>query len=291
MVAFVDWLVHRDAAYFLRLLETATFFNPQSYNPVFEIELAKLLPRLHDPDARHQAMALRHFDWGHYLSRSLLRSGFRDDDQQEAFHAIVVKLLVQPGRLFSGWNPKQHGSLDRRFKRSVWNAIRNFAEKNRNLRRRLTPTDPTVMAGKFAARQPYGDLIDRFRQLVSERLGRLALAILDQRLAGKDAKELVKNAALGNPSNYAVKREVQAVKELAKQFAIASGDQSFLNNLTRAMEGEATTIEKRKAALAARHAVAISSEATTLILAARHKKNDKKSKAIIRTAIRCSGAS
>ena len=200
MVAFVDWLVHRDAEALLRVLEAAEFFAPAAYNPVFDDELAKLLPRIQDPDARQQAMALRSFDWGNYLSRSLQRAGFRDDDQQEAFHQIVLKLLVQPGKLFSGWNPKQHGPLDRRFRRSVWNAIRTTAEKSRNLRRRLTPTDPTVMASKFTGRQPYSDLIDRFRQLVGQRLGRLATAILDWRLQNRDSTELVGNSSLGSPT-------------------------------------------------------------------------------------------
>jgi hypothetical protein len=108
-------LPHRDAATLLRLLETAAFFRPADYNAVFENELAKILPRLHNPDVRQQAMALRGFDWGNYLARSLQWAGFRDDDQQEVFHATVVKLLIKPGRLFSGWNPQRHGPLLARF--------------------------------------------------------------------------------------------------------------------------------------------------------------------------------
>jgi len=46
-----------------------------------------------------------------------------------------------------------------------------------------------MMAGMFAGRQqPRSDLIDQFRELVKERLGDLALAILDERLSVKTQK-------------------------------------------------------------------------------------------------------
>jgi hypothetical protein len=50
------------------------------------------------------------------------------------------------------------------------------------------------MADRVPAKAPYSDLIDQFRQLVSQRLGKLALEILDARLAGKETKELVGKA-------------------------------------------------------------------------------------------------
>jgi len=59
-------------------------------------------------------------------------------------------------------------------------------------------------------------LIDQFRQLVAERLGKLAVAILDQKLAGEDAKNLVGKAANGTPSAYYIRRETRAIKELAQ---------------------------------------------------------------------------
>ena len=51
------------------------------------------------------------------------------------------------------------------------------------------------MAGQFPGRAPYSDLIDQFRSLVAERLGKLASEILDAKLAGEDAKNLVGKAA------------------------------------------------------------------------------------------------
>jgi hypothetical protein len=250
MAMFVDWMVNRDIGELLRLLDAVEYFTPQDYNAVFNGELEKLLARIHDPDLRQQMAALRGFDWGGYISRSSLRAGFRDDDQQEIFHQIVVKLLVDPGGLFRGWEPQKHGPLDRRFRSSVWNAIRNAQEKTRNRQRWMTAADPMAMAGQFAGREPHNNnIISEFRQLVLRRLGKSALAILDQRLEGRDTKDLL--GTLGFTA-YSAKREVQGIKELARQFARQSGDPAFANMVARAMDAQAATIAKRKAAVAAR---------------------------------------
>ena len=191
MLAFKEWIIHHDLLDQLRLLENAEFFRPQDYNSVFSAELSKLLARIHDPDARKQIAALKDFDWGSYIARSLVRAGFRHDDVQEAFHNIVMKLLLSPGKLFKGWNPERHGPLERRFKAATWNAIRNIAEKQQNYQRWMVAADPAVMAERNPAKQPYSGVLEDFRRLVAEKLGNLALAILDQRLDGKQTKEMV----------------------------------------------------------------------------------------------------
>lgn len=248
MALFLDWMVNRDTATLLRLLESVEYFDPQSYNLVFNGELEKVLARIHNPDLRQQVSGLRGFDWGNYISRSLLRAGFKDDDQQEAFHQIAIKLLVEPGKLFTGWEPKRHGPLDRRFRKSVWNAIRNIQEKSRNRRKWMNAVDPVVMAGQYAGKQPYSDLIDQFRQLVAQRLGKTALAILDQRLAGEDVKNLVGMSTIGTPSAFIIKREIRAIKELARRF----GDSTFSGMVAKAMDLERATVAKRQAAINAR---------------------------------------
>ena len=251
---FVDWLVNRDASTLLRLrlLEHADFFSPSDYNPLFDSELAKVIARIHDPDLRQQVEGLNGFDWANYVVRSLQRSGFKDDDVQEHFHQLVVKLLVSPGRLFRGWEPQRHGPLQNRFRRSVWNGIRNAQEKTRNRRRWMVAADPSVMAAQYAGRQPYSDLIDQFRSLVAQRLGKLAAAILDARLTGEDSKDLVGKADFGTPSAYLIKQEIRGIKQLAYEFAQQTGDHVFLNRLAKAIDSERQTVEKRKATVAAR---------------------------------------
>jgi hypothetical protein len=247
MALFTHWLTFRDVAFQLDLLETAQFFDPQAYNPVFYSELEKLIRRLPDGAARQEAMAMRTFDLAGYLERSL-KTTFRDDDLQEHFHAIAIRLLVSPGKLFRGWEPERHGPLERRFKKSVWNAIRNIAEKTRNRRRWMTAVDPATMAGQYPGRAPYSDLIDQFRQLVAQKLGRLAVTIFDARLEGRDMKDLIGLPSIGTPSAFLLKRETRAIKVLARQFAAQSGDPSFSGMVAKAFDAEAATIAKRQAA-------------------------------------------
>ena len=251
MVPFLDWLIVQDTATQLGLLESAEYFKPTDYNPVFRGELEKLAQSHHDPEVREQIETMKGFDWGHYISRSLVRAGFRADEVQEQFHNIVVKLLLSPGRLFKSWNPEQHGPLERRFRASVWNAIRNIAEKNSNYQKWMTVADPTVMAQRFSGRLPHSDVLDNFRRSVSEKLGKLGLAILDQRLAGKETKALVGQAELNHPSVYTIKMTVQAVKTLAQQFAARLDDPAFSKMVSAAMDREAKTVAKRKQAVAA----------------------------------------
>ena len=247
MLTFFTWLENQDTATLLALLESRDYFEPTDYNVVFDRELDKLLDRISDPDARQQIAALRGFDWGNYVVRSLVRGGFRGDDVPDNFQAIVLKLLLAPGKLFTNWNPRK-SPLERRFRTSVWNAIRNLAEKRRNYRKWMVSADPVALAERNPAKQPYSGVLDDFRRLVAERLGALAANILDWRLQGEDTKDLVGRAELGTPTPYTIKREVQAIKALAHRFAAHSGDPAFLNRVEKALEGEAATVAKRQAA-------------------------------------------
>ena len=234
-------------------MEGSQFFSPQSYNSAFLAGLTELKDRIHDPAAREQIEALRDFDFGNYIARSLVRAGFRGEDVQENFHNLVVKLILKPGRLFRGWNPDVHGPLDRRIKRSIWNFIRTAAETNTRHRRKWTSTDPITMGAMYAGKQSQSSpIIDQFRQLVAQRLGALAAAILDWRLEGRDIKDMVGHPEFERPSAHAVKREIQEIKKLAHQFALENDDPGFLNAVERGMAGEAKTVAKRQQAMAAR---------------------------------------
>jgi hypothetical protein len=67
MVSFLDWLIVKDTEGMLWLLESAAYFQPTDYNPVFDGELAKLAQSHDDPDVQKQIEALRGFDFGNYL--------------------------------------------------------------------------------------------------------------------------------------------------------------------------------------------------------------------------------
>jgi len=167
------------------------------------------------------------------------------------------------GGLFTNYDEERHGPLDLRFKRAVANAIKNMIEKQRNARRLLpsVPIDQEFKPGGTmdvpdrarAGRQDDERLIDGFRQLVRARLGELGIAILDARLAGEETKGLVGRATLNSPSRFVVKRVVQEIKDLAREFAQRRGDAVFSREIERAMERESATVAKRLATGAARH--------------------------------------
>jgi hypothetical protein len=260
METFLEWLRQSDLVARLRLIETYYSFDPAEYNRLFDDELTKLSAS--SPEHREALERMRDFNWVGYIAASLRNAGWSDQREvQERTHDIVVKLLM--GKLFSGFSEESSGPFDLRFKRSVANGIKNLAERERN-RRRFIPTVPigqafhpgAVTADDLPAPASTGQqddkLIQDFRQLVQARLGELGIAVLDARLAGEETKSLVGRPDLGSPGRYVIKRTVQEIKALAREYASGIGDPAFLRDIERAMDREETTVAKRRAAMAGR---------------------------------------
>jgi hypothetical protein len=250
MQNFYEWLDHANLLTRLRLLENFYGLDPQAYNRVFNDELEKVIARTSDPTHLQALEGMRDFNWMGYICAAIRNSGFHDQREiQERSHDIAVKLLL--GTLFRGFDERVAGPMDRRFKSSVANAVRNMAEKERN-RRRLLPT--TSFGQEFQVARHEDDQDDRviqdFRDLVGNRLGDLGVAILDLRLAGGEIKSLVGS---GTDKNV-VKKLVRQIKDLAKEFGEGLGDPGFLRDIERAMGRESETIGKRRAAMAGRKA-------------------------------------
>jgi hypothetical protein len=70
------------------------------------------------------------------------------------------------------------------------------------------------------------------------------------RLDGGEVKSLVGCPDLGSPGKWVVKKTVQEIKELTREFF--SGDPELLRRVERAMAAEEETVEKRRASLRAR---------------------------------------
>jgi len=239
--------------------------NPAEYDALFDRELEMLLPRISNPTERNRLQGMLGNGWANYIGAALRNAGFRDQGRiQEGIHDITVKLLVSPGGLFRNYDEARHGPFDLRFKRSTANAIKNIAEKERN-RRRFIPTVPITPIGQEfrpgcatdvpdfrSSGQEDDKLIQDFRRLVRNRLGELAIAVLDARLNGQETKTLAERPDLGSPGTYAIKKMVQSIKSLAQEFATAIGDPAFLRDVERAMDREGATVEKRRAAMAVR---------------------------------------
>jgi len=259
MQTFYEWLAK------VRLLaETWVTFDAKQYDALFEEELEKVIARVRDPACRQALERMRGFDWVSYIAGWVRHAGYRDyRAQQERTHEIVVTLLM--GKLFRGYDERQHGPMDRRFKCAVANSIRNVVAKEQTRRRYLPSVsigqefEPGgVTAEELPARSPTDDekIIEDFRNLLRNRLGGLAVAVLDARLGGEETKSLIGNPSLGSPGKWIIKRLVCQVKQLAREFAASLGDPELLRRIEKAMAGEEATVAKRQAAMAARQAVA-----------------------------------
>ena len=249
METFIEWLTQ------LRLLETYYGLDNGQYNRLFDAELEKVIARVRDPAQQAALLRMRGFNWTSYIAASVWNAGYRDQrERDEKVHEVAVKLLM--GQLFKGFNEKISGPFDLRFKRSVSNSVRNIVEKEKN-RRRYIPTvaigqefEPGTVAADLPDRPSFGQdeqVIEDFRRLLQDRLGDLALALFDLRMNGGETKSLVGSPTLGSPSRWAVKKTVQDVKALARQFAVSVGDFGLLQRIEKAMQDEAGTVAKRRA--------------------------------------------
>jgi len=240
MIRFRVWLLLKEN------LDRAAF------NGLFQRELEALLPKISEPVKRQYLSKLREFDWIGYIGAAVRNAGFRSqEDVQERIHEIVVKLLIAPGGLFRDYDDNRHGLMDRRFKRSVGNAIRNMIAKEK-ARRRHIPVVPIHVGPEPAQIIGYkdDDVVADFRNLVSDRLGELALAVLDVRLAGDQTQSLLGRPDLGRPSRSRIKQVVRRIKRLAHEYAIDHDHPGLLDQVEKAMRGEAKTVEKRRRARA-----------------------------------------
>ncbi|MGA2256519.1 MAG: hypothetical protein ABSG53_17875, partial [Thermoguttaceae bacterium] len=193
-------------------------------------------------------------NWAGYAAKSVRNAGYQGQREvQERTHDILVKLLT--GGLFTDYDESRHGPIDKRFKRAVANATKNMVALDRNRRRHL-PTVPVIgnEPGRMANDLPADEdrLIDDFRRFVSQRLGQLGLALIDAKLQGQETNSLVGREDIGSPGRFVIKRVVQEVKALAREFARQRGDTAFIRDLERAMGREGATVEKRRATTAAR---------------------------------------
>ena len=260
MKTFLEWLAYTtDLFTRLPLTETYYSFDAQQYNQLFDQELAKLMGRVASPDHRAALERMRGFGWVGYIAQCVRNAGWYDQREvQERTHDIIVKLLM--GGLFRGFDERTAGPIDLRFKRSVANAIKNIAEKERN-RRRLLPTvslgnewrpDAEDVPDRASAAQGDDTLVRDFRRLVQTRLGEVGLAVLDARLVGQETKGLVGREDLGSPGIYTIKKLVQQIKALARQYAASVGNPILLQAIEKAMAREEATVEKRRATTVAR---------------------------------------
>lgn len=253
MNTFIEHLRQTRIARQLQTLSENFYdLNHDAYDQLFATELKRLSVQAKDPQAKaHLEDMANDFKFTAYVASSIRQSGVRDEQERnQKTHDIISKLLL--GKLFDF--DADVVPFIARFKTSVANAIRNQNAKHAN-RVRLLPSIPIldepgvgISPGEIAGREvPSIDdgLIGEFRALVNSRLGALGNAVLDLRLNGGETKSLIGSDEHGQPTSYRIKQVVLGVKQIAQEFAQQRGDDEFLRQVTRAMDYQQRTVEKR----------------------------------------------
>ena len=243
MNTFLEYTHFRELSASLGLLENFHPLNPESYDSLFVAELKRLAKRIESAEAKKELQAMENFRFTKYIAAAVRSSGVSDARElDEKTHEIVTQLLL--GKLFSDYDPNNHGLFLARLKVSVANAVRNMAAKRiAQTRYTLVP----ILADELPSRRLPDDsnAIEDFRKLVVTHLGNFGLHIFDLRLNGEETKSLVGNVDLGKPTSYQLKQAVIGIKQLAKSFARQRGDEVFAKAVDRAMEGEKATMRRR----------------------------------------------
>jgi hypothetical protein len=242
-MTFNDWLLNRDPTHYvhslLRLREQGEF-PVQQYNQLFDRQLTDLLRGVSDETQHDQLAAHLGNDWAGYIMRALRRAFGDENEVEEETHRLVIKLLLNPKGLFSGWMGQP---IEARFRTAVRNQIASIISQ-RQARRRTGPLHPdTAFMG-----DPDNSLAQEFLVFLRDRYGALPASVFQHRLAGGQVKELFGNVG----SRHSIKQAVRQIKTAVRDFA--SGDPEFVGMVEKAFAGEAATKEKRRATMDAKRA-------------------------------------
>ncbi|MBD3671950.1 MAG: hypothetical protein HUJ26_00365 [Planctomycetaceae bacterium] len=241
---FHDWLVaqNNELESLLRLWEVSGEFPRGELNALMNAQVEKLIARTDAPETKKELQQAQEMDWIGYVDAAARRLGVKEHDLDNVVHDIIVRLLVSPGTLFSGWSGQP---IMARFKLSVRNALLNHRAARMTRRKRIPAV--SMHGGGEAAmdvpvRQSQSEtLIQAFREFLLEKHGQAALDVFDERLAGGETKSLIGQPGL--ETSYKIKKVVQAIKRTAEEFG--ASDPEFLALVRRAMEEEAETVGKR----------------------------------------------
>jgi len=241
---FHDWLVAQNTELesLLRLWEVSGEFPRGELNALMNAQIEKLIAQTNDQEIVRDLRLAQDMDKIGYIDRAARNSGVKNHDLDHVVHDIIVRLLVSPGTLFSGWKGQ---SFVGRFKLSIRNALLNHRAARMTRRKRI-PAVSMHGGGEAAmdlpAPQRQSDtLIQAFREFLLEKHGQAALDVFDERLAGGETKSLVGRPGL--ETSYKIKKVVQAIKKTAEEFG--AGDPEFLALVRRALSAEAETVGKR----------------------------------------------
>lgn len=202
------------------------------FNTLFRQQLDELLPRVTDPRRRSALERMREFDWMGYVLAAVRNAGIAGDgDREAAAHEVAVHLLVQPGKLFVGYDPRASGPMPARFTVAVRNAVRNVLRSRS--RRRSRASDE--MADAATAPPDLGrrlvdedDLFAAFRTQLRRALGVTAIEYLDLRLRGLTTRQILRRARFARLGRWRVRVLIAGIRAEAEAFARRTGDDGFI---------------------------------------------------------------
>jgi hypothetical protein len=211
-------------------------FDREAFNDVFRRQLDALLPGVTDERRRASLERVRDVDFVGYILAALRNAGLGDDrDREEAAHDVVVQLLVQPGQLFSGYDPDRSGPMEARFALSVRNAVLNVLRS----RRRREPLSRAVGGTGVEAvpdRRRGGDdeVLAAFLRYLKAEVGddavKLLTAKLDDELSQRD---VIRHPEFRGMGEWRVRRLMARIRDAARAFAEREGDDESLAAITR----------------------------------------------------------
>jgi hypothetical protein len=198
------------------------------FNDLFRQQLDELLPRVTDSRRRSALAGMRAMDWIGYILTAVRNAGIVGDADREATaHEVAVHLLVQPGKLFAGYDPTASGPMPARFAVAVRNAVRNVLRSRS--RRRSRSSDELADAATAPpdlglARTEEDDLFAAFRTQLRRALGVAAIEYLDLRLRGLTTRQILRRARFARLGRWRVRVLIAGIRAEAEAFARRNDD-------------------------------------------------------------------
>jgi hypothetical protein len=185
---------------------------------------------------------VRGTDFVGYILTALRNAGLGDDrDREEAAHDVVVQLLVQPGQLFSGYDPDRSGPMEARFAVSVRNAVLNVLRS----RRRREPMSRAVGGTGVEAvpdrrRAEDGEVLAAFLKFLKAEVGDDAVKLLTVKMDDElSQRDVIRHPEFKEMGEWRIRRLMMQIRNAAVKFAERQGDDEILaaiNRLTRTDE-------------------------------------------------------
>jgi hypothetical protein len=235
MSTFMEYLVRR-LTHTKVIAEHSDMLPAEQLNLLVRKEIERVAPLVSDQRSKQDLETFKQINFCRYVSRCMRNAGVPESELDSAVSDTIVKLVVAPGNLMSGWS--RTSPLSWRFKQSVKNACITMGQRHATRRRRfheLLPDQPAK--SHWRTDNPIHD----FRAWLEFEGPPEVLKVFDQRVAGEDLKRL-----LGTPGLESHFKLKNAVKRLKSKLVLWSHSHpDFLLRVHRMIDDEARTVAKR----------------------------------------------